>query len=300
MRLWKKHLDCKHAGIDLHIHSTASDGTLSPVEILRLAETLGLGAISITDHDTLKGSRDLLEAAGSSDVRVLTGIEISTIPPALYTFAGSFHILGYGIRLDDSALNQTLKTLQHARENRNPLIISRLSAMGLDITLEEVILAYGESQIGRPHIAQLIIKKGFARTIDEAFDVYLGFNKPAYVDKFKLDCQKAIEMIVKAGGIPVLAHPFLLRIPDHSRLESLVATLKEMGLQGIEVYYPEQASEDVAFYSRLALSHDLSVTGGTDFHGAIKPDIQLGYGRGDFFVPYAVYDLLLKRQQTMA
>jgi 3',5'-nucleoside bisphosphate phosphatase len=293
-------LDCKQAGIDLHIHSTASDGTLSPVEILRLAETLELGAISITDHDTLKGSRDLLEAAGSSDVRVLTGIEISTIPPALYTVAGSFHILGYGIRLDDPALNQTLKTLQHARENRNPLIISRLNAMGLDITLEEVIQASGKSQIGRPHIAQLMIKKGFARTIDEAFDAYLGFNKPAYVDKYKLDCQKAIEMIIKAGGIPVLAHPFLLRIPDHSRLESLVATLREMGLQGIEVYYPEHSSEDVEFYSRLALSHDLAVTGGTDFHGAIKPEIQIGYGKGDFFVPYAVYDLLLKRQQAMA
>ena len=292
-------MDCKQAGIDLHIHSTASDGTLSPVEILRLAEKLDLGAISITDHDTLKGSRDLLEAAGSSAVRVLTGIEISTIPPALYAVAGSFHILGYGIRLNDPVLNQTLETLQHARENRNPLIISRLNAMGLDITLEEVIQASGEAQIGRPHIAQLMIKKGFVRTFDEAFDVYLGFNKPAYVDKYRLDCQKAIEMITEAGGIPVLAHPFLLRISDNSRLESLVATLKEMGLQGIEVYYPEHSSENVEFYSRLALSHDLAITGGTDFHGAIKPDIQLGYGKGDFFVPYSVYDLLLKRQQTM-
>jgi len=292
-------LDCKQAGIDLHIHSTASDGTLSPVEILRLAEKLDLGAISITDHDTLKGSKDLLEAAGSSDVRVLTGIEISTIPPALYTVAGSFHILGYGIRLNDPALNQTLETLQRARENRNPLIISRLNAMGLDITLEEVNQVFGEAQIGRPHIAQLLIKKGFVQTFDEAFDVYLGFNKPAYMDKYRMDCQKAIEMIIEAGGTPVLAHPFLLRIPDNSRLEALVATLKEMGLQGIEVYYPEHSSEDVEFYSRLALSHDLAITGGTDFHGAIKPEIQLGYGKGDFFVPYSVYDLLLKRQQTM-
>ncbi|MBI5590177.1 MAG: PHP domain-containing protein [Deltaproteobacteria bacterium] len=292
-------MDCKLAGIDLHIHSTASDGTLSPGEILQLAEKLKLGAISITDHDTLKGSKDLFEAAGSSDVHVLTGIEISTTPPALYTVAGSLHILGYGIRLNDPALNQILETLQHARENRNPFIISRLNAMGLDITLEEVIQSSGEAQIGRPHIAQLMVKKGFVRTFDEAFDVYLGFNKPAYVDKYRLDCKKAIEMIIEAGGIPVLAHPFLLRIPDNSRLESLVTTLKEMGLQGIEVYYPEHSSESVEFYSRLALSHDLSVTGGTDFHGAIKPDIQLGYGKGDFFVPYSVYDLLLKRQQTM-
>jgi len=292
-------LDCKQTGIDLHIHSTASDGTLSPVEILRLAEKLNLGAISITDHDTLKGSRDLVEAAGSSAVRVLTGIEISTIPPASYAVSGSFHILGYGIRLHDPVLNQTLETLQHARENRNPLIIGRLNAMGLDMTLEEVIQASGEAQIGRPHIAQMMIKKGFVRTFDEAFDVYLGFNKPAYVDKYRLDCQKAIEMIMEAGGTPVLAHPLLLGIPDHSRMESLVATLKDMGLQGIEVYYPEHSSENTAFYSRLALSHDLAITGGTDFHGAIKPDIQLGSGKGDFFVPYAVFDLLLKRQQPM-
>ncbi|MFH0994037.1 MAG: PHP domain-containing protein [Pseudomonadota bacterium] len=292
-------MDFKQAGIDLHIHSSASDGTLSPVEILRLAETLELGAISITDHDTLKGSMALLEAAGSSPVRVLTGIEISTIAPALYAVSGSFHILGYGIRLNDPVLNQTLETLQHARENRNPLIISRLNAMGLDITLEEVMQASGEAQIGRPHIAQLMIKKGLVRTFDEAFDVYLGFNKPAYVDKYRLDCQKAIEMIMDAGGTPVLAHPVLLRISDHSRMESLVTTLKEMGLQGIEVYYPEHAPEDIDFYSRLALSHGLAITGGTDFHGDIKPDIRLGYGKGNFFVPYAVYDLLLKHRQMM-
>jgi hypothetical protein len=292
-------LDCKQTGIDLHIHSTASDGTLSPVEILRLAEKLSLGAISITDHDTLKGSRQLLEAAGASDVRVLSGIEISTTPPASYTVAGSFHILGYGIRLKDPVLNQTLETLQHARENRNPLIISRLNAMGIDISLEEVIQASGEAQIGRPHIAQLMIKKGFVQTFDEAFDVYLGFNRPAYVDKFRLDCQKAIEMIINAGGTPVLAHPFLLQIQENSRLESLVGILKEMGLQGIEVYYPEHSAEHVEFYSRLALIHNLAVTGGTDFHGAINPDIQLGYGKGDFFVPYTLYELLLKRQQTM-
>ena len=292
-------MDCNQAGIDLHIHSTASDGTLSPVAILRLAEKLNLAAIAITDHDTLNGTRDLLEAAGSSPVRVLTGIEISTTPPASYGIAGSFHILGYRFRLNDPVLNQTLETLQFARENRNPLIISRLNAMGMDITLEEVNQTSGGAQIGRPHIAQLMVKKGFVQTFDEAFDAFLGFNKPAYVDKFRLDCQNAISMITEAGGMPVLAHPYLLKISDNSRMESLVATLKEMGLQGIEVYYPEHSPENVEFYSRLALSHDLAITGGTDFHGAIKPDIQMGCGKGDFFVPYSVCELLLKRRQTM-
>jgi len=165
--------------------------------------------------------------------------------------------------------------------------------MGMDITIEEVIQTSGEAQIGRPHIAQLMIKKGFVQTINEAFDRYLGFNKPAYIDKYRLGCQEAIEMITAAGGMPVLAHPFLLGIQDNSRLESLVATLKEMGLQGIEVYYPEHSLSYVEFYSQLARSHDLAITGGTDFHGALKPDIQLGYGKGDFFVPYSVYDLIL-------
>lgn len=291
-------MDCKPTGIDLHIHSTASDGTLSPVEILRLAEKCQLGAISVTDHDTLKGSRQLMAAAGASQVCVLSGIEISTISPDSFTVVGSFHVLGYAVHLDDPVLNQTLETLQHARENRNPFIISRLNAMGLDITLEEVIQASGEAQIGRPHIAQMMVNKGYVQSIDEAFDVYLGFHKSAYVDKYRLSCQQAIEMISGAGGVPVLAHPFLLGIQDNSRLEALVAALKEMGLQGIEVYYPEHSPEHTELYHRIAVKNDLVVTGGTDFHGAIKPEIQLGCGKGDFFVPYAVYEQLLERQQT--
>lgn len=292
-------MDCKTAGIDLHIHSTASDGTLSPVEILRLAEKLRLGAISITDHDTLKGARELLEAAGASPVRVMSGIEISTTSPASHGTAGSFHILGYGFRTDDPALNQTLATLQHARENRNPRIIRRLNELGLEISLNEVVQASGEAQIGRPHIARVMVGKKFVASIDEAFDRYLGYQKPAYVEKYKLDCQQAIGMIRSAGGLPVLAHPVLLRLTDPDGLESLVAALKDMGLQGIEAYYPEHLPADVERYLHLARKYDLAITGGTDFHGAIKPGIQLGSGAGDFFIPLAVYEQLLIRRQGM-
>jgi predicted metal-dependent phosphoesterase TrpH len=292
-------LDCNQAGIDLHIHSTASDGTLTPVEILRQAEQLHLGAISITDHDTLKGSMDLLEAADVSPVRVISGIEISAFPPDSFTVAGSFHILGYGIRLNDPVLNHNLEKLQHARENRNPFIINRLNEMGVDISIEEVFQTSGEAQVGRPHIAQLMIKKGFVRSIDEAFDIYLGFNKPAYVEKYKLTCRQAIEMIAAAGGTPVLAHPFLLGIPDVSRMKSIVAALKEMGMQGIEVFYPDHSPENVTLYLELARKFDLVVTGGTDFHGAIKPNIQLGCGRGDFFIPYSLYEMLMQHRQSM-
>jgi predicted metal-dependent phosphoesterase TrpH len=196
-------------------------------------------------------------------------------------------------------LNLNLEELQHARENRNPFIIERLTAMGVDICLEEVLRASRESQIGRPHIAQVMIKKGVVGSIDEAFDRYLGFNKPAYVEKFKLACCQAIEMITEAGGIPVLAHPYLLGITDAAVMESLVAVLKEMGLQGIEVYYPDHSPDHVSLYLELARKFDLVVTGGTDFHGAIKPDIQLGYGRGDFFIPYSVYEKLMHCHQAM-
>jgi len=292
-------LDFRHSGVDLHIHSTASDGTLSPVEILRLAESLNLGAISITDHDTLKGSEELFEIAGSSDIHIVTGIEISaTASPAL-AFKGSFHILGYGIRLDDSVLNQQLDILQQARKNRNPLIIDKLNAMGVDISLNEVIKISREALLGRPHIAQVMVYKGIVKTIDEAFNVYLGTNRPAYVDKYRLDCQKAIEMIRGAGGIPVMAHPYLLNIPDNPSLDTFVSQLSEMGLQGIEVYYPEHSPEHIEHYSFLVKKYDLVSTGGTDFHGAIKPNIQMGCGQGDFFVPYAVYDQLARRLQSM-
>ena len=292
-------MDCNPSGIDLHIHSTASDGTLSPAEILKLAETLQIGAIAITDHDTLKGSCELLEFAGVSSVQVISGIEISTSPPPSYTVGGSFHVLGYGIRVDDPVLNLNLEELQHARENRNPFIIERLNAMGLNISLDEVVQASGEAQIGRPHIAQVLVNKGMVGSIDEAFDRYLGFNKPAYIEKFKLACHQAIEMISNAGGVSVLAHPYLLGIPDASIMKSLIAVLKEMGLQGIEVYYPDHSPENIALYLELARDFDLVVTGGTDFHGAIKPDVQLGYGKGDFFVPYSVYEKLMHRHQAM-
>lgn len=290
-------MEFNQAGIDLHIHSTASDGTLSPVEILQLAQKLKLGAISITDHDTLKGIREIFPPPDSSIVSVLTGIELSTNSPPLHKVTGSFHILGYGIRLDDPVLNQNLDTLQQARKNRNPLIISRLNALGVDITLAEVMEASGEAQIGRPHIAKTIINKGYAQTIDEAFDIYLGFNKPAYVDKYRLDCQDAIDIITGAGGIPVLAHPFLLKIADKSSIEALILDLKDMGMQGIEVYYPEHPPEYSEFYSGLARKYDLVITGGTDFHGKLKPEIQLGSGNGDFFVPYTVYENLLNHQK---
>ena len=282
------------AGIDLHIHSTASDGTLSPSEILALSVAHHLAAIAITDHDTLEGAREVLRIGVPPALKYLSGIEISATPPPAFICPGSFHILGYAIDLDDPDLNHTIDTLQQARKSRNPRIIRSLNDMGIDISLDELHREFGDAQLGRPHIARLMIHKKIVDTIDDAFDKYLGKGRPAYVDKFRLSSADAITMILKAGGIPVLAHPALLETASADALETLLSTLKEMGLKGIEAYYPSHTNRQVTQYLKLAERFHFLVTGGTDFHGKLNPEIQIGTGRGDFFVSYDVYENLVR------
>jgi 3',5'-nucleoside bisphosphate phosphatase len=286
-------LGFKDLKIDLHIHSTASDGTLTPFEILALAETLHLGAISLTDHDAVDGNRDLLRTGVPRSVKFLTGIEISALPPLLFPVSGSFHILGYGIDIEDKALNQTLITLQDARKNRNPYIIQKLNTLGIKVDLNQVRQFSGECQLGRPHIANYLVHEGFADSIDEAFDKYLGKEKPAYVEKFRISCREAIKLILDAGGLPVLAHPYLLKLGKGVVFEEFIGELKSMGLKGIEIYYPEHPMESVRFYAKIARDYNLIITGGTDFHGDIKPEIKLGSGFGDLFVPYEIYENII-------
>ncbi|MDP4857868.1 MAG: PHP domain-containing protein [Desulfobacterales bacterium] len=289
-------MDCREQrGIDLHVHSTASDGTLTPAQILDLAQAQHLRAIAITDHDTIDGSKEALQIGIPSCLHFLTGVELSAASPPFLRRSGSFHILGYGLRLDDDELNQTLLVLQHARKNRNPAIIERLCRLGFGMTLDEVVEMVGESQIGRPHIARVMLQKGYVHSIDEAFDRYVGTGKPAYVDKYRISCQRALDLIHGAGGIPILAHPYLLSLKDAAEVEKLVISLKKMGLGGIEALYPEHPPHATAFYKELADRHHLLITGGTDFHGSLKPDIQLGIGSGDFQVPFALYEQLIDR-----
>lgn len=288
-------MDCNELeNIDLHIHSDASDGTLSPSEILNMARDLNLKAIAITDHDTVEGSEKAISIGIPPSVNFLTGVEISALPPQSFPCSGSFHILGYSIRTDDPALNRTLDVLQEARRNRNPMIVERLKSLGISLSLNEIADNFGESQIGRPHIARLMVMKGFVKSINEAFDKYLAKGKAAYVDKYRIDCSQAIKVILDAGGIPVLAHPALLRPLNDKPVEKLIRILTTMGLRGMEVYYPEHSPDQMALYSEIARHHGLVMTGGTDFHGSLKPDIKMGTGRGDFFVPYALYEKLLE------
>ncbi len=288
-------MDYNHRpGIDLHIHSTASDGSLTPFEILQLAQKLNLGAIAITDHDSLEGSKEAFRAGIPSSVNFLSGVEISAAYPPFLSRSGSFHLLGYGIRLDDPALNQSLHKLRQARKNRNPEILKRLKKLGYSLTLTEIQSIAGEGQLGRPHIAQAMVKKGYVASVDEAFDHFLGTDKPAYVNKYRIECIQAVQAITAAGGIPVLAHPGLLDIDHESTLKQFIANLKEIGIRGIEVYYPEHTARQMKTYAELARHFDLLMTGGTDFHGKMMPQIKLGSGKGNLFVPYELYEKLIQ------
>ena len=280
--------------IDLHIHSTASDGTLTPVQIVTRACQLGLAAIAITDHDTVAGL-DQVRQAIPSQIHFLTGVELSTAPPSSFPCQGSLHLLGYGFRPEDPDLARELHKLQAARRDRNPQIIARLQALGINITVEELAAPDGDRQTGRPHIARLLVKKGYAASFDEAFDRFVGNGRPAYVDKYRIAITQAIPLIRRAGGIPVLAHPALIVRHRAWRLADLIRKLKDSGLEGLETYYPEHSEAQTRQLLRLARQHDLLVTGGTDFHGAIKPGIEMGSAGGGFRVPFHLYEHMAAR-----
>ncbi|MDY6906339.1 MAG: ribonuclease III [Thermodesulfobacteriota bacterium] len=278
--------------IDLHIHSTASDGTLAPLEIVALAEKTALAAISITDHDTIDGCRDLLVSGQTLPVRFLTGVEMSTAFPPESGFSGSLHILGYDIDINHPALNRALTDLQNARNQRTPKIISRLNELGINISMADITPS-SNGQAGRPHIAAAMKKKGIVPSIDAAFDRYLGKNGPAYVEKERIACADAIALITNAGGVPVLAHPGLLEHEDDTSFYEFFQELLQMGIGGIEAFYPGHSTDQTSKYIGLAQQHDLLITGGTDFHGDLIPDIKLGTGRGDFSVDVNIYERLI-------
>lgn len=274
--------------IDLHTHTTASDGRLTPSQLIRYAREKGLGVIAVTDHDTVDGNEEAIGAGIREGVAVVPGIEISVD----YT-PGSMHMLGYFIAGENERLREKLTILQDSRADRNPKIIEKLNELGVAVNYDEVLKVSGGGQVGRPHIAQVLMQRGYTRTIQEAFDRYLGKGAPAYFDKFRLEAGDAISMIVEAGGLPVLAHPFTLNCRNDSDLERLIVELVEQGLQGIEVIYPEHNARQTAQYHLLAQRYNLLVTGGSDFHGEDMAGADLG-GEG-LKIPYSLFALLKTR-----
>jgi len=271
--------------VDLHLHTTASDGVLSPSEIVRYAKAKGLQAIAITDHDTIDGCEEGLSEGERIGFEVIPGIEIS----AEYS-PGSMHILGFFLDIHHPLLNERLEYLQKARAERNPKMIAKLNQLGMEVTYDEVLKASGGGQVGRPHFANVLLEKKYVRNFQEAFDRFLKKGAPAYVDKFRFTSKEALHFIHEARGMAVLAHPNTLGVNKYSELEKLILQLVEEGLQGIEVYYPEHSAVEVAQYKTLADRYSLLSTGGTDYHGIEKNELDIGVGRGEMKLPYSIVE----------
>jgi hypothetical protein len=268
--------------LDLHLHTTCSDGSVEPARVLAMAKTAGVVALAITDHDIVQGIPEALAAGAELGIEVIPGIELSSLHGQI-----EVHILGYGLDWQDSTLAGRLARLRAGRHERNPVIIERLRALGLAVTYEEVLALAGTEAVGRPHIARLLMQKGYVTSAKEAFDRYLAEGAAAYVPRSLPTPAEAIGWLRDAGGVPVLAHPLWLKQSGESLFRTC-AMLKEAGLMGVEVHYSTHKPQQTAEYLDVAKRLDLLVTGGSDFHGVTKPDIAVGVGRGGLEVPTAL------------
>jgi len=273
--------------IDLHMHSTCSDGTFSPTELVRGAKAAGVTHMALTDHDTVSGLAEARAEAGRQGIAFLGGLEISAeLQP------GTLHILGYGVDESSPALLHKLDYVQRARRERNPKIVANLNRLGFDLTMEEVEDEAGGKIVGRPHFAAVMVKKGQVASTQEAFDLYLAKGKPAYENKVRLSPEESIAAIRAAGGVAALAHPLQVKTRDEAELESILQRLVRAGLQGMECYYRNHTEEDTARFLDLAKAHGLFPTGGSDFHGTHRPNIHLGTGEGGLKVPMLCWDVI--------
>jgi len=336
--------------IDLHTHTTGSDGSYIPIEVFKSAMKKKIEILSITDHDTLDGVKSLLKELtessedsslnsvpnrfaengsrntsskpsmdeaclwqalddgpwtclfsasrilGFSDSRFfkeLSDLDILVFIPGVEIsaeFPKTLHILGYGLDINNKELNSTLKELQNYRLNRNKRMVENMNNLGFEISLEELQKKAGGDLIGRPHFAQLMLEKGYVDSYQEAFDKYLKKGAPLYMNKKRLDPDKAIDLILQSGGIPVMAHPYQTKLNDED-LRSLIKELVSYGLKGIEAFYSEHTEEMTSKYLRYAEEFDLLVTAGSDFHGDNKPETDLGMKVPYCFLQKFLYEI---------
>jgi len=253
---------------DLHLHTTASDGSLAPQELVRLAVDQGMDVIAITDHDCVDGIAPALEEAQYFPrLQVVPGVEVSTD-----VARGEVHVLGYFIDYLDPSFAGTLERLRDSRQLRAQKMIEKLSSMGIDIEWERVKQVAGSGSIGRPHIAKVMLERGYVSSFKEAFAKYISRDGPAYVEREKLTPEEVVDLIVKAEGLPVLGHPS--EIED---LEDLVSRLQRVGMVGIEVYYAGYSKQVTGYLASLASKYHLLATGGSDYHGTDNPtETQMG------------------------
>lgn len=275
--------------LDLHLHTTHSDGSCTPTEVIGLAHQAGVTALAITDHDITSGIPEAIAAGEHYGIEIIPGVEISSIMES-----SELHILGYFLDWQDTALNQRFKSLRDSRHRRNPQIVDRLQSLGIDITYDEVLALAGSDSVGRPHIARALMDKGVVTSAKEAFDRFLGDGKAAYVPRELPSPAEAIRWIKEARGLAVLAHPTWVKVTDQP-LAELVRRLKADGLDGVEVYYSTHAARQTRDYLSLAQQLGLLVTGGSDFHGLTKPDIEVGIGKGSLHIPTTLLPKMKER-----
>jgi len=279
--------------IDLHCHSTASDGTLPPAEVVRLASKSGLTAMCPTDHDTVAGQAQAAAEATALGIDFVTGIEISAEHPR----PGTLHMLGYGVDPSSTVLTSLTEKLIDARGDRNPRIVERLNEVGVAVTMDEWKTQADGGVLGRPQLAAILLRKGYVSSIKNAFEKYLGEGGLAYFDKERLTSRRAIEMIRQSGGVAVLAHPVQLRKENFAQLETTIKQLVDEGLAGVEVIHSDHDELTVRELTRMAEKYRLLKTGGSDFHGGNKPTIGLGIANGRR-VPREWFDLLLEKVRS--
>jgi len=267
--------------IDLHTHTTCSDGAVTPTQLVELAAAAQLAAVAITDHDTVAGLRSAAETGERLGVEVVSGVEISATWDS-----GTLHMLGYLFDPECPKLASALDEQRAARDRRNPLILEKLKALGFELTADEVALRAGGEVVGRPHIAQAMVARGYCCNVKEAFDRFLSDRGPAFVEKECVSPARAIQMIHDAGGLAVIAHPKWLHCSDEDALDAAIYGLRELGVDGIECMHSDHDQADERRFEKMARRYGMLITGGTDWHGHKRGDVQLGRGRGRMRIPY--------------
>lgn len=274
--------------VDLHSHSTVSDGSETPAEVVRLAAGAGLTALALTDHDTLAGLGEAKKAAAELDLDLIPGVELSLewtdIAPQP-DLSGGMHLVVLWLEDEAGPLQDRLADLRLGRDDRNHSILERLSQLGIDVPMEDVMARAGEGSVGRPHIAGVMVDRGYVPDIATAFELYLAHGAPAYVGRRRLGPEEAIDLALQSGGVPILAHPQTLGYDNDPALENVVRRLSAMGLVGLESHHSTIEPPRRRLLRRMARRVGLLPSGGSDFHGTYKPGIQIATGCGDLDVP---------------
>ena len=274
--------------VDLHTHTCKSDGSLTPTELIDYAIFKGLKAIAITDHDTVNGLDEALEYGTDKDIEVIPGVELSTEYKDK-----DIHVVGLDINYRSAAFTDYLEDFVRSRDERNVKICKLLTEAGMPMTYAELMERFPESVITRGHYARFMLEKGYTSYLKEAFERYIGDNCPYFVPREKTTVYDGVRLIVKAGGIPIIAHPMLYHM-NWDRLQSLVDELKPLGLMGIEAAYTTNSPAEERQTREFAKKNDLFVSGGSDYHGEAKPLTDLGMGFGDLYVDYSLWEAMKK------